>query len=722
MRLSLTIAWPAWLGFNSLGVMIGRVFAGLWYFVIGDPEYSSRIRGGVNCFRLFVSDTEYFLSRECDILMPFDSTNAKAFSDTLSPSGCIIANAKIAEKISAISAPQYSIHHEEKFDNIYFFWVFGKLFLLEKELLLEEIETLFAHKPDVRDANRSILEKAYEEDIPESIRGLFAKTRIMRVGKPKQFTYGNALIAEGAVKAGLNYYAGYPMTPASSLLVECAKHPGVTVLQPEDEIAVANSVLWAHFAGARAMCGTSGGGFALMSEALSFADQAEIWGVFILSSRAGPSTGTPTFTECADIDFALTPTFGGIRHIVMAPSDGHDAYTLIQHALNHADQFQIPVIFLIDKQLSESYISYDDDFPPVPIDRGKLILDDIPEDSFARYALTSDSLSPRTVPWVKNGDFIATSYEHDTYGATSEDRAMKIRMTEKRFHKTDSLFSESIHGYEIVHPRAKKMFVVAGMTSMVARSFVQQHPEYGLIIIRYLKPFDLRIREEISEVEEFIFLEMNYSGQLKMLFQNEVGYEVLVGKKLNVYSKVDLLPFTLENLDTVKEVDTRDENTKLLISYFKTVRDIPYEISLSQSPENHSCSWKHVLLKQLFSQRWVRSRFRVCRFYWNSLPIPENILSLSHEDEGLHVYLEVYIDRVWRTVDATWDNGLQGVFPIQQWNGKEDTSIAVTPHAILSPEESETIMNPEKDQEVEKKNLAFYEAINRWLVAQRKIL
>lgn len=117
------------------------------------------------------------------------------------------------------------------------------MFLLEKELLLEEIETLFAHKPEVRDANRSILEKAYEEDIPESIRGLFAKTRIMRVGKPKQFTYGNALIAEGAVKAGLNYYAGYPMTPASSLLVECAKHPGVTVLQPEDEIAVANSVL-----------------------------------------------------------------------------------------------------------------------------------------------------------------------------------------------------------------------------------------------------------------------------------------------------------------------------------------------------------------------------------------------------------------------------------------------------------------------------------------------
>lgn len=95
-------------------------------------------------------------------------------------------------------------------------------------------------------------------------------------------------------------------------------------------------------------------------------------------------------------------------------------------------------------------------------------------------------------------------------------------MTEKRFHKTDSLFSQSIHGYEIIHPRAKKMFVVAGMTSMIARSFVEQHPEYGLIIIRYLKPFDLRIREEISDVEEFIFLEMNYSGQLERLVREEI--------------------------------------------------------------------------------------------------------------------------------------------------------------------------------------------------------
>ena len=82
----------------------------------------------------------------------------------------------------------------------------------------------------------------------------------------------------------------------------------------------------------------------------------------------------------------------------MAPADPSDAFTLIQHALNHADQFQIPVIFLVDKQFSESYISYADDFPLVPVNRGKLITDDLREDTFARYTLTDDHISPRTIP------------------------------------------------------------------------------------------------------------------------------------------------------------------------------------------------------------------------------------------------------------------------------------------------------------------------------------
>jgi 2-oxoglutarate/2-oxoacid ferredoxin oxidoreductase subunit alpha len=99
------------------------------------------------------------------------------------------------------------------------------------------------------------------------------------------------------------------MTPSSTILSEIIKSKKVPFLQAEDEISVINSALGASFTGTRSMVGTSGGGFALMTEALSFAVQAEIPITAVLSQRAGPSTGTPTFHEQGDINFALNPTF-----------------------------------------------------------------------------------------------------------------------------------------------------------------------------------------------------------------------------------------------------------------------------------------------------------------------------------------------------------------------------------------------------------------------------
>lgn len=153
---------------------------------------------------------------------------------------------------------------------------------------------------------------------------------------------------------------------------------------------------------------------------------------------------------------------------------------------------------------------------------------------------------------MKNGDFIATSYEHDTYGATSEDPHLKMEMTKKRFHKTESLF-DTVRGYEILHPEARKMLVTVGMTSMVAREFIMKNPEYGLILLKYLKPFDVRIRDEIQHVEEFTVLEMNYGGQLSELFRREVGHDFFAQRKLFTYGKYDLFPFTRESFDTIHE-------------------------------------------------------------------------------------------------------------------------------------------------------------------------
>lgn len=108
---------------------------------------------------------------------------------------------------------------------------------------MDEVDARFSQKPEVCETNHRILQSMYDMMLSEMIWNHFNHISVELIGKAKSFQHGNAFIADGAAIAGLTYYAAYPMTPASSLLVDCAKHPNITVLQPEDEIAVANSVL-----------------------------------------------------------------------------------------------------------------------------------------------------------------------------------------------------------------------------------------------------------------------------------------------------------------------------------------------------------------------------------------------------------------------------------------------------------------------------------------------
>ena len=229
------------------------------------------------------------------------------------------------------------------------------------------------------------------------------------------------MIAYGAIASELEFYSAYPMTPASSILTEIINSKKIPYLQAEDEIAVINAALGASFTGARSMVGTSGGGFALMTEALSFAAQAEIPIVAILSQRAGPSTGAPTFHEQGDIE-----------NIVMVPSTLEEAYFMAGQSLNLAQKYQTTVIFLTDKQFSEGKVTIRE-LQAASVDRGKI--SENPGADYARYQLTEDGVSPYVRVGVENGDFIATSYEHDEYGETSESSEMKIKMTEKRAKK-----------------------------------------------------------------------------------------------------------------------------------------------------------------------------------------------------------------------------------------------------------------------------------------------
>ena len=287
-----------------------------------------------------------------------------------------------------------------------------------------------------------------------------------------------------------------------------------------------------------------------MTEAISFAIQAEFPLTIVLSQRAGPSTGTPTYHEQWDINFALHPTFGDFEHVVLCPSNIEEAHFFSWLALNIADKYQTQVILLVDKQISE-LVSTHETLTIPKIDRG-IILETPPLD-YKRYELNETWISPRVTVWTKDGDFIASSYEHDEYGATSEESINKELFTQKRFKKLNNFFEkENYKGYELINKNAQKIIITTSATSYTARYFIKNNPEFGLLIIKFLKPLDARIREELCGKKEIIFVENNYSWQLEHYITHEFGLQCIPELTIKHLRKYNLMPFYIEDFNTLK--------------------------------------------------------------------------------------------------------------------------------------------------------------------------
>ncbi len=554
MRINIRVTWAAGLGMNSTADIIADVFAELWYNVNTDIQYQSIIKWGINYFDIFVSDSSKYISKYVDVLVALDAKNLEAALSFLKKQAIIITNSKNIMKLEKadVSLSDFQIlplEIDAKYDNTYLISLLAKLFTLDTEIIESKIQKIFARKwQEVVDANLEIF---------RSIIGKYSITvdnpfwALMRIGEARKTTYGNKALTLWAVAGELEYYSAYPMTPASTILSEVIKAGTVPYLQAEDEISVAMSALWASFAGKRSMVGTSWGWFALMVESISFAQQAELPLVMVLAQRAGPSTGTPTFFEQGDLNMALNPSFWDFEHIVIAPSSLENAYYTGGQALNLAQKYQTVVIVLIDKQFADGKATLESKLVVPEVERGKLELS--PSKEYKRYELTQDGISPYTLPWTVDGDFIATSYEHDEYGATTEESSMKVAMTEKRMKKLENFFQkEWISGYEVFNSEAKKMIITTSYTIYTAKEFIKNNPEFGLIIIHFLKPLDERLLSEIDGKDEIIFVESNYSGQLENYICKEFGLKYKSGLTIRNLRKYDLYPFYYEDFETLK--------------------------------------------------------------------------------------------------------------------------------------------------------------------------
>lgn len=392
---------------------------------------------------------------------------------------------------------------------------------------------------------------------------------------------GTQAVGMAKIQAGCGLQTYYPISPAtdeSVYLEGYQSEHNLVVLQTEDEVSAIDAAVMGAHGGVRTSTSTSGPGFALMPEGLGFAAITEAPGpVVLLYQRGGPSTGLPTRQEQGDLLFALNAGQGDIPRIVMAPGDIEECFYDTFDAFNYADRYQLPVIVLVDKHMASCYQT----LPPfktshLKIDRG-LVKPANTNGDYQRYAFTKDGLSPRSVPGQAGGIFWSTSDEHDPRGHITEGIGNRLAMMEKRMGKVEMAAREIPDGkkYRFFGPAApKKIPVLAvcwgstkGAMHDALQRFDPHHTTYAALHIRMMRPFPVdAVKEILGRAKRVVCLDGNYSGQLAQLIRAETGICVQ-----HHVVKYDGRPFSEEEVIVALEAAKAGATERLVISQGKVV-------------------------------------------------------------------------------------------------------------------------------------------------------
>ncbi|NLD57170.1 MAG: pyruvate ferredoxin oxidoreductase, partial [Methanomicrobiales archaeon] len=423
-------------GINSAGTMISQLLNHLGYSVYLYFDYPSLIRGGHNF--AIIRGTHSSVSpgacgEKADFLLALDQTTLERHNNRQKPDsvllfteGLVKANGQavpVKEILTAEQAPAVM-------GNSAFIGGFARAAGIDWEI----VDRVFRrHIPKGTDQNLRVARSAY--DRIATVRPVFRGPN-----PPRPLLTGNEAVGLGLIRGGLDAYISYPMTPSSGLLHFLAGESerfGLTVVHPENEIAVILMALGAAAAGKRAAVGTSGGGFCLMTEGLSLAGMAELPVVILMSQRTGPSTGLPTYTAQADLRFVIHAGQGEFPRLVVAPSDASEAIAWSSRALDLAWRCQAPAFILTDKTLSEGMYSTDLSPHDLPVfgREGREAV----ERPYQRYADTPSGVSPPAFPGTEGAVVKVNSYTHDESGITTEDGEVTAQMTKKRLRKAETL-------------------------------------------------------------------------------------------------------------------------------------------------------------------------------------------------------------------------------------------------------------------------------------------
>ncbi len=550
-QMTIRIGAAAGDGVESSGAGFCQALARSGLHVFGLPDYYSRIRGGHNFFSIRVSDQPlYSHAKPVHLLLALTEETIPRHRDEVVKGGAIVYDSGLKVSLEQWSGndvlylpvPLSDIAKEKAGTvlarNTVALGVAAGMTGFDLEQMESVIRDNFARKGQaVVDGNLAAIEAGYQEGRKQAADFPFRLERNPDA-PPRMLVNGTQAFSLGALAGGCRFVAGYPMTPGSPVLHWMAAHAaryGVVTKHTEDEIAAINMAIGAAHVGARALVPTSGGGFALMVEALGLAGMTETPVVIYSAQRPGPSTGLPTRQEQADLLFMLHASQGEFPRFLLAPGTHEECFTAGWRAFNLAEKYQTPALVLSDHYLAVAIRTLEInafDFEAVEIERGALLSEaelDALEGGYLRYRIIDSGISPRAVPGHPRAVYVAAGNEHDERGAITEEPGMRNAQVEKRQRKLIGMTEEMSGPHRYGPQEAEITFVSWGSTygplrEAVDRLNAEQVDRANLLHFVDLWPFPAEATTAaLGRARRLIAVEGNVTGQLATLIRANTG-------------------------------------------------------------------------------------------------------------------------------------------------------------------------------------------------------
>lgn len=533
MIYNILIGGAAGLGMETISSILEKVLKRKGFEIFTIQDYMSRVRGGHNFFQIRFGNEE--INSHWDVLdgiIALDKETIQIHIGRLKEGGFIISDEEIHFEDKrflglTLKSIAKNIGNAKVYGNVAL-GSFIKLFNLDLSGVKELLEEKF--KDEIVKQNLRAFEEGFKLVSQKYDIQTKSNDNSILIG-------GNDAIALGALAAGCKFFSAYPMTPSTSIMNYLASkmhEAEIVVEQAEDEIAAINMAIGASYAGARAMTGTSGGGFALMVEAVGLSGMLEVPLVIAEIQRPGPTTGLPTRTEQGDLKFVIASSPGEIPKMVIALREPEDAFYQTIRAFNLADKYQIPVILLGDQFLADSIRTVKPfNFDNIKIERHLNDDEYYNAKDYKRYKITDTGVSPRIIPGKIPGlTVLVDSDEHDEYGHITESADVRIEMNDKRLRKMKYLKEELQEPVFVGEEDADILLIAWGSLYSPIKEAVNLlnaragNDKYCALVFGDVYPLpDKQLKKYAKNVKKIINIEQNATGQLAGLIRENTSIE-----------------------------------------------------------------------------------------------------------------------------------------------------------------------------------------------------